>query len=92
MAPARKMLDAGARLAIGSDFNPGSCHWGNLLQMAKMSAPTLKLNIAELICSITYNAALALKLEGAHGIIPGAKPRFYINPEHQSLSELIYSW
>lgn len=26
-APARKMIDSGLKVAIGSDFNPGSCHF-----------------------------------------------------------------
>jgi imidazolonepropionase len=38
-APARKLLDAGACLAIASDWNPGSAPMGDLLmQAAVMSA------------------------------------------------------
>jgi imidazolonepropionase len=33
-APARKLLDAGASLAIASDWNPGSAPMGNLLVQA----------------------------------------------------------
>ena len=91
MAPARKMLDAGCRLAIGSDFNPGSCHWDDVLKMAIMSAPTLKLNGAELISAITYNAAKSLNLNSMGSIQEKYLPRFSIFRK-TSLEKMLYRW
>ena len=47
-ANARALLDAGAKVNIASDYNPGSCHYDNLLQIASLAAPNYKLNLCEL--------------------------------------------
>ncbi|MEE9371613.1 MAG: imidazolonepropionase [Saprospiraceae bacterium] len=62
-APARKLLDAGASLAIASDWNPGSAPQGNLLSQASILATFEKLSAAEVLSGITYRAAKALALE-----------------------------
>tara|TARA_R110000868_G_scaffold100129_10_gene275492 strand:+ start:115 stop:1305 length:1191 start_codon:yes stop_codon:yes gene_type:complete len=82
-AQARDLLDAGAKVAIASDFNPGSCHVDNVLLLASLAAPNYKMNSAELWAAITINARDALGLE--------AKPRFSIF-KAKSLSEITYSW
>jgi imidazolonepropionase len=73
---ARKFLDAGAKVAIASDYNPGSCHYDNLLQIALLAAPTYKMNIAQLWASITLNAAHSLGLYQQGCIKVGMKSRF----------------
>lgn len=91
LAPSRKMLDAGVKIAIASDYNPGSCHCDNLLLIASISAAQLKLNQAELWCGITYNAAHALGKLDQGAIIPGMKPRFSLF-KADSLSHITYNW
>jgi imidazolonepropionase len=91
LAPARKMLDAGLKVAIASDYNPGSCHCDNLLLIASMSAAQLKLNQAELWAGITLNAAHALNLKEQGAILPGMKPRFSLF-KTESLSQITYNW
>ena len=59
-APARKLLDAGAMLAIASDWNPGSAPMGDLLAQAAILATYEKLTTAEVLAAITYRAAKAL--------------------------------
>jgi len=61
-APARKLLDAGACVAIASDFNPGSAPMGDLLTQAAILATYQKLNTAEVLAGLTFRAAKALKL------------------------------
>jgi imidazolonepropionase len=61
-APARKLLDAGACLAIASDWNPGSAPMGDLLMQAAVMAAAEKLSAAEVFASLTARAAQALKL------------------------------
>ena len=41
-APARKMLDAGVRVALSTDFNPGSSPTQNLWLMATMGCSQLR--------------------------------------------------
>lgn len=61
-APARKLLDAGASLAIASDWNPGSAPMGNLLVQAAILGAFEKLTNTEVLSGITYRAAAALNL------------------------------
>ncbi|MBC8768281.1 imidazolonepropionase [Arenibacter sp. BSSL-BM3] len=60
--PARKLLDAGAAVAIASDWNPGSAPMGNLLTQAAILGTFEKLTNAEVLAGITYRAAAALGL------------------------------
>lgn len=60
--PARKLLDAGASVAIGTDWNPGSAPMGDLLVQAAILGMYEKLSTAEVFAGITYRAALALGL------------------------------
>lgn len=62
-APARKLLDAGATLAIASDWNPGSAPMGDLLLQATVLATYEKLSNAEIFAGITVRAAAALGLQ-----------------------------
>ncbi len=60
--PARRLLDAGASLAIASDWNPGSAPMGNLLVQASILGAYEKLSLAETLAGITFRAAAALGL------------------------------
>jgi len=62
MTPARKLLDAGAIVAIASDWNPGSAPMGDLLAQAAMFGIYEKLSAAEVFAALTFRAAKALKL------------------------------
>ncbi len=91
LAPARALLDGGAKVALGSDYNPGSCHCDNLLLIACVSAAQLKLNQAELWAGVTMNAAHALGLTQQGVILPDFKPRFSLF-KTSSISHITYSW
>jgi len=62
-APARKLLDAGACLAIASDWNPGSAPMGDLLMQAAVMSAAEKLSTAEVFAGLTFRAAKALGLK-----------------------------
>lgn len=61
-APARKLLDTGACVAIASDWNPGSAPMGDLLVQASILGAYEKLTLAETLAGLTYRAAKALRL------------------------------
>jgi len=61
-APARKLLDAGCSLAIGSDWNPGSAPMGDLLMQTAILGIFEKMTMAESFAAITFRAAVALGL------------------------------
>lgn len=90
-ANARAFLDAGVKVAIASDFNPGSCHCDNLLMVASLAAPIYKMNMAELWCAITLNASHALGLYKQGAIVSGLRPRFTIF-NTDALDRITYNW
>lgn len=69
-APARKLLDAGACVAIASDFNPGSAPMGKLLLQAAVLASYQKLSTAEVFAGLTFRAANALNIKNIGKILP----------------------
>lgn len=91
MARAREMLDAGVRVAMASDFNPGSCHCDNLILLASIAAPMYKMNQTEMWAAVTLNAAHALGLTNQGAIIPTLKARFSIFNTN-SIDRITYNW
>ncbi|WP_312899938.1 imidazolonepropionase [Chryseobacterium taichungense] len=75
-SPARKLLDAGAILAIASDWNPGSAPMGNLITQASILATFEKLTTAEVLAGITFRSAFALGLEDRGKLEAGLKADF----------------
>lgn len=73
IAPARKMIEKGVPVAISTDYNPGSCPSENLQFMMTLGSLTLKMTPAEVITSVTINAAAALGLEDEIGSIEEGK-------------------
>jgi len=89
-APARKILDAGGRVAVATDFNPGSCYSLNLPLMMNFSALHLEMNLAEIFASVTSSAAAALGLESVKGsLLPGFHSDFVVLP-YDRFEEMYY--
>jgi len=88
---ARTMLDAGCKVAIASDYNPGSSHVDNLLLVASVAAPSLKMNQAELWCAMTLNASAALGLKNQGALVPGYRAVFSLF-RAQDIAETTYNW
>ena len=78
--PARKLLDQGASLAIGSDWNPGSAPMGDLLTQASILATFEKLSTAEVLAGITFRAAAALGLTDRGKLTEGQLADFLLFP------------
>ncbi|NDD92759.1 imidazolonepropionase, partial [bacterium] len=89
-APARKLLDAGARVAIATDFNPGSCYSLNLPLMMNLSALYLSMNAAEIFAGVTWSAASSLGLESRKGaVLSGYDSDFVVLP-YERFEEMYY--
>jgi len=78
--PSRKLLDAGASLAIATDWNPGSAPMGDLLTQAAILGMYEKLTSAEIFAGITYRAAKALGIKDRGKLISGTKADFVSFP------------
>jgi imidazolonepropionase len=71
-APARRFLETGVRVALASDFNPGSSTGLNLQLVMTMAASQMKLTLEEALAGITIHAAHAMGLEREVGsLAPG---------------------
>ena len=71
-APARALLDAGAAIALASDFNPGTSPTVNLPLILTLGVSELHLSVAECVLAATVNGAAALGLAQRVGqIAPG---------------------
>jgi imidazolonepropionase len=60
MPPGRALVDAGAAVALATDFNPGSAFTTSLPLVASLAATQLKLAPAEALGAMTVNAAHVL--------------------------------
>jgi imidazolonepropionase len=71
-APARKLIDNGAAVSIGSDFNPGSCPIFNPAFIFHLALRFLKMEPEEILTAYTLNSSYVLGIENGK-IEPGYK-------------------
>ena len=72
MPPARALVDAGAAVALATDFNPGSAFCESLPLVCSLAATQLRLAPAEALAACTVNAAHVLGRADRKGrIAPG---------------------
>jgi len=89
-APARKLLDLGARVALGSDFNPGSSPTQDLSLVGILAATQMQMTVPEIVVGHTLAASFALGLQKQKGVlIPGYDADF-IELDAASPAELFY--
>ena len=73
-APARALVDAGAAVALATDFNPGTCLTVSMFEIMHLAAMRMGLTAEEALVASTRNAAFALGLGGKVGFLaPGAR-------------------
>ena len=72
MPPARELVDAGAAVALATDFNPGSAFCESLPLVCSLACTQLRLSPAEALAACTVNAAHVLGRAGRKGrLAPG---------------------
>ena len=90
-APARKLIDEGATVALSTDFNPGSSHISNIFFILSLAALKMKMTIEETISAFTINAAKGLKLEKNIGSIELGKLADFAIFNTTEFSDIVYS-
>ncbi len=71
-APARALLNAGAAVAVATDFNPGTSPTTNFPLVLTLAVSQLRLSVAEAVLAGTVNGAAALGVAGDRGqLAPG---------------------
>ncbi len=66
-APARTLIDAGAAVALASDFNPGTSPTPNFPLVLTLGVSQLRMSAAEVIVASTVNGAAAVGLASHAG-------------------------
>jgi imidazolonepropionase len=89
-APARRLIDEGAVVALASDFNPGSSMTESMLFVLQLGVFTLKMTIEEALNAVTANPAYALGLEDEVGSLEVGKKMDLILCEIPSYIFLVY--
>lgn len=72
-APARRFIEAGVPVAVGTDFNPGTSPSPNLALAMSMAVVNLGLSPDEALAAVTINAARALLLDDEIGSLEAGK-------------------
>jgi len=71
-APARALLDAGAAVALASDFNPGTSPTVNFPLVLTLAVSQLRMSVSEAMLAATVNGAAAVGLAAETGqLAPG---------------------
>jgi len=73
LPPVQPLRDAGVRIALATDCNPGTSPLTSLLLAMNMGATCFRLTVAECLAGVTINAAKALGLESECGSLEAGK-------------------
>ena len=74
MPPGRALLDAGASIALATDFNPGSAPCESLLTAMNLACTRMHLSCAEALTAATVGGARVLDLENEAGRLAAGFP------------------
>lgn len=89
-APARALLDAGATVALATDFNPGTCNCENLQLMVSLACQGMRLTPDEAMYAATMGGAAALRRADEIGSLEVGKRCDFVVLGPSSRSELPY--
>jgi len=73
-APARRLIDAGATVALATDFNPGSAPGSGLPLVMTMACSQMGMEPLEALVAATAGGARALRLEDGRGTLRVGAP------------------
>jgi len=87
---ARALIEAGARVALATDYNPGSSPTQDLSLVGLLARLEMKMTLPEVISAYTVGAAFALSKQDSCGaLIPGFAANFFTTP--LAWDQLFYS-
>ncbi len=90
-APARKLIDSNAIVALATDYNPGSSHINDLNIVMSLASIKMKMTIEETISAVTINAARALNLNNDRGSVELKKKADFSVYNTKEYSDIIYN-
>ncbi len=90
-APARKLIDANAIVALATDYNPGSSHISNFQLIMSLAAIKMNMTIEEIISATTLNSANALDISNQVGSIEIGKSADFAVFDANDYSDIVYN-
>lgn len=88
--PARQLIQAGARVALATDFNPGSSPTRDVNLVGLLARLEMKMTLPEVLAAYTVGAAHALRLQEYVGSLSPGKNADFLCTE-KDWQELFYS-
>ncbi|MFH1851661.1 MAG: imidazolonepropionase [Candidatus Neomarinimicrobiota bacterium] len=89
-APARRLLDQGVKVALATDFNPGSCHIQSMPFIISLACLYLHMTVEEAFVAATYRAAEALLIQERVGSLEPGKQADLIIWDLENILEIPY--
>lgn len=89
-APARKLLNAGATVALATDFNPGSSPSPSMPLVLTIACSQMGMEPLEALYAATAGGARALRLKGGRGTLEPGAPADFVIWGCASLAEVPY--
>jgi len=89
-APARKLIDAGAIVALATDYNPGTSPTVSMPMILSLACTQLRMTPAEAIAAATINAAYALRRSDRLGSLEAGKQADFAVFEVEDYREIPY--
>lgn len=90
LPPARKLIEAGAAVALATDYNPGSSPTPSMSFVMSLACTHMKMTPAEAISAATINGACALRLQQQKGSIEPGKDADFAVFEVRDYREIPY--
>ena len=91
--PARRLVDAGAAVALASDYNPGSSPSGNMRMVMSLGCIKMKLTPERAFNAVTVNGAAAMSEAADYGsVTPGKVADFFITDPLPSFEFFAYAY
>jgi imidazolonepropionase len=91
-APARMLIERGVRVALSTDFNPGTSYSENVQLVVSLACAHLKMTPEEAILGVTRHAAAALSREGSVGCLARGARADLVVLEAKSYIDLAYHY
>lgn len=90
-APARKLIDSGATVALATDYNPGTSNINSIFLIMSLAARKLKMTFEEIISAYTINSAAALGIFNETGSLEPGKSADFAILDISNYEQIIYN-
>ncbi len=91
-APARRLIEAGVPVALGTDCNPGSSHTESMPMIVLLAVLQLRLTVGEALTAATLNAACTLGLGEEIGSVEVGKRADLVLLDAPNVLHLVYHY